>query len=94
MEELTGKLPEPVASEFRQLAGKALEQKYPEIAKSFQAAPVRQAPRRFAGEVPPQIAGIRQRLSQMRGLPTDADRAQLAIALAGEIQNCPAAFRS
>ena len=89
MEDLTGKLPEPVASEFRQLAAKTLERKYPEIAKSFQRAPVRQAPRRFAGEVPPQIAGIRQRMSQMRGLPTDADRAQLAIALAGEIRELP-----
>ncbi len=89
MEELTGQLREPVASEFRQLAAQALERKYPEMAKPFQAAPVRQAPRRFAGEVPPQLAGIRRRMSQMRGLATDADRAQLAMALAGEIRGLP-----
>jgi thiol-disulfide isomerase/thioredoxin len=90
MQEALGSVPEPLSSQFRQLAGKALQPKYPELAKAFQAARVRQGPRRFAGEVPPELEGIRKRMSQMRGLPTDADRAQLAMALAGEIRGLPA----
>jgi thiol-disulfide isomerase/thioredoxin len=90
MEDATAKLQEPLASEFRRLAGQALEYKYPDLAKRFQSAPMRQPPRRFAGEVPPQIDGIRKRMSQMRGLATDADRAQLAMALAGDISALPA----
>ncbi len=90
MEDATGGLREPLASEFRQLAGQALEHRYPDLAKRFQSAPLRQAPRRFAGELPPEVQEIRKRMSQMRGLATDGDRAQLAIALAGEIGSLPA----
>ena len=39
---------------------------------------------------PPATASIRQRMGQLRGLPTDADRARMAIALAAEIRALPA----
>jgi len=41
------------------------------------------------GQVPPEVQEIRKRMSQMRALPTDGDRAQLAMALADDIGRLP-----
>ncbi len=90
MQEAASKLPEPMSSEFRRLAAEALSARYPNLAKGFASEPLRQAPRRVASVVSPQVEEIRKRMSQMRGLPTDDDRAQLATALAAEIAGLPA----
>lgn len=89
MQEAAAKLPEPMSSEFRRLAAEALAAKYSDLSKSFETAPLREAPRRKPGQLPAEVEEIRKRMSQMRALPTDSDRAQLAMALADDIDRLP-----
>ena len=90
LEDRLAKAPGPVANELRSIAAKALQERYPELAKKFTtttAAPSERAPRTTP---PPEAAAIQKRMGQMRGLATDEDRARLAIELSKEIRALPA----
>ncbi len=82
-----------LAAGFRAMAAAALQHRYPDLARKFEDAK-RESPRPTtptgARELGSRVTSIRQRISQMRGLPTDADRARLAIAVAADIRALPA----
>ena len=91
--ETAAKAPPEVGRELCGNASKALAERYPELAARLAAGdsgPKRQAaagPPRAA--YPPEIESIRKQISQMRRLPTDADRARLATEVSGEIRALP-----
>jgi peroxiredoxin len=88
------KTPPELAAPFRSMAAKALQPEYPDLAKQFpaaaadpQAAPAVRSHMRVTP--PPDVAAIQQSIRQMRGLPTDADRAKLATEVAARIRALP-----
>ena len=91
VEQLSFNLPPPLARGFRERAAEALKPRYPDIARKL--APAAEPAPASASGTPPQPtaqgAAITQEMRRMRGLPTDADRARLAIKLAGEVRLLP-----
>ncbi len=88
---LSAKLPAPLALGFRERAAEALKPRYPDLAKKIAPA-AGQTPAPARGPRPKltaQATAITQEMRQMRSLPTDADRARLAIKLAAEIRALP-----
>ncbi len=79
-------------SRLRALAPERLEKYKSVLAQWDLSQPVTARSFRPGGSsgAPRETASIRQRMGQMRGLATDADRARVAIALAEEIRALPA----
>ena len=96
VEAQAAKLPPALGADFRALAARSLRERYPDLAKKMRAGtqqdfrmpPPAQPP--FDQATGKRILGIRERMSTMGRLPTDADRARLAIQLAADIRALPA----
>ncbi len=100
VEEQAARLSPVLADQFRAMAAKDLQGRYPDLAKKLRAATAPTAPA-VASVQPasgpatgPKIVSIRRRISTMGNLPTDAGRAKLATQLAREIQVLPASAGS
>ncbi len=96
VEAQAAKLPPSLGAGFRALAARALRERYPDLAKKMRAgteqdfrkpAPANPAFDQATGK---RILDIRARMSALRGLPADADRARLAIQLAADVRALPA----
>ena len=94
VEQAAARAPAPLAGQFRTMAAHALQPRYPELARKFVASNPEPAAAPARGGPPPaptpEVASIRMRVGQMRGLPTDADRARLAMEVAADIRALPA----
>ncbi len=95
--QLSEKAPGSLGAEFRTMAAKSLQPRYPDLAKQLSPpapAPATPRPTAPAGGTrpapPPELAAIQKRIGQMRGLPTDADRAKLALEITADIRALPA----
>jgi len=96
VEALAAKTPKTLERQFRTMAAKDLQSRYPDLAKSLADpdAPA-SAPARAAGAVArpqpsPEAAAIQKSMGTLRSLPTDADRAALVTKLAADIRALPA----
>ena len=95
LEQKAALAPKPLALEFRARAAQSLRERYPELSRMLAGATVDgpaavRSTRSPAPAPPPEIAAISKRMSAMRGLPTDADRARLTTELVGDIRALPA----
>jgi peroxiredoxin len=88
---------EPLRIQFQQLAATYLQVGYPELARrlALPAQPARASnePPRAPGKPDPQVAALLNQMRQIRGLPTDADRAKLVTTIAEQIPALPVASR-
>jgi len=98
LEAQSAKLPPALGADFRALAARALRERYPDLAKKMRAgteqdfrkpAPAQPDIDQATGK---RILDIRERISAMGKLPTDAARAQSAIQLAADIRALPASL--
>jgi peroxiredoxin len=93
------KTPKPMERQFRAMAAKDLQGRYPDLAKTMVDPDAASAPApavaRTGGAARPQpspeAAAIQKSMGTLRSLPTDADRAQLVTQLTADIRALPAA---
>ena len=94
--QLSEKAPGSSGAEFRAMAAKSLQPRYPDLANQLSPpAPAPATPRPAAPArgmrpaPPPELAAIQKSIGQMRGLPTDADRAKLVLEVTAGIRALP-----
>jgi len=94
--QLSEKAPGSLGAEFRAMAAKSLQPRYPDLANQLSppAPPATPRPAMPAGGPrpvpPPELAAIQKSIGQMRGLPTDDDRARLVLETTTAIRALPA----
>ena len=97
VQQLSQKAPGSLGAEFRGMAARSLQPRYPDLANKLSPPAPRPATPRPATPAggtrpapPPELATIQKSIGQMRGLPTDADRAKLVLEVTAEIRALPA----